>query len=113
MTTGATCARLVTIWSLGIVAGGKDMVAPRVERLTKRVVDAVKPEERDIVVWDSDIKGFALKVTAYRKKADGTQTGGKKVYFFRDRVKGDANKTFVNIGVHGRLHRRSGPRKSG
>ena len=71
------------------------------ERLTKRVVDAAKPGEKDAFIWDTDIKGFGLKITASRKTADGTEKGGKKVYIFQDRVKGDTTKTRVTIGEHG------------
>ena len=71
------------------------------ERLTKRVVDAAKPGEKDSFIWDADIKGFGLKITASRKTADGTEKGGKKVYIFQDRVKGDTTKTRVTIGEHG------------
>ncbi len=31
--------------------------------LTKRTVDAAKPAAREYVLWDTDIKGFGLKVT--------------------------------------------------
>jgi integrase len=68
------------------------------ERLTKRVVDAAKPGEKDAFIWDADIKGFGLKITASRKTAE---KGGKKVYIFQDRVKGDTTKTRVTIGEHG------------
>ena len=50
-------------------------------RLTKRTVDATKPAERDVIVWDTDVPGFALKVTpkgrktffAYYRMPDGQQ----------------------------------------
>ncbi len=32
------------------------------EKLTKRVIDGLKPRERDYVVWDSKIKGFGARV---------------------------------------------------
>jgi integrase len=34
----------------------------RAERLTKRTVDAAKPAEKRYIVWDSDLKGFGLRV---------------------------------------------------
>jgi integrase len=41
-------------------------------KLTKRVVDALKPGNRDRFAWDSEIKGFGVKVT----------TTGHKVFLF-------------------------------
>ena len=38
------------------------MMSERVERLTKRTVDAAKPGPDRYRVWDADIKGFGLKV---------------------------------------------------
>jgi len=38
------------------------------EKLTKSVVDALKPGNRDRFTWDSEIKGFAVKVTPARRK---------------------------------------------
>jgi hypothetical protein len=32
-------------------------------KITKRVVDATKPGERDAFIWDAETKGFGLKVT--------------------------------------------------
>ncbi len=32
-------------------------------RLTQRSVNAATPQERDVFLWDSDLKGFGLKVT--------------------------------------------------
>ena len=31
-------------------------------KLTKRVIDAATPEEREVVLWDTVIKGFGCKV---------------------------------------------------
>lgn len=59
------------------------------ERLTKRVVDAATPTGRDTFLFDSDIKGFALKITA----------GGKKVFTYQGRVAGE--KVRVTIGPYG------------
>jgi hypothetical protein len=35
-------------------------------RITKRAVDAAKPNERDTYLWDADLAGFGLKVTVRR-----------------------------------------------
>jgi hypothetical protein len=37
-------------------------------KITKRVVDATKPGERDAFIWDAETKGFGLKVTPCRKQ---------------------------------------------
>jgi hypothetical protein len=41
------------------------------ERLTKLVVDGLKSQAKDLIVWDRDLKGFGVNVTP----------SGKKVYF--------------------------------
>ena len=33
-------------------------------KITKRTIDAVNPSGVDQFLWDSDLKGFGLKVTA-------------------------------------------------
>ncbi len=61
-------------------------------RLTKRAVDAAKPREREYVLWDTDIKGFGLKVLP----------SGKKSYLLKYRTKsGMPHKP--HIGVHGNI----------
>jgi hypothetical protein len=32
-------------------------------KITKRVVDAASPEAADAFIWDSELRGFGLKVT--------------------------------------------------
>lgn len=71
------------------------------ERLTKRVVDAAKPGAKDTFIWDTETKGFGLKITRSRKTSAGGEAGGKKVYIFQDRVRGDVTKTRITIGPHG------------
>src|SRR5688572_2495821 len=39
-----------------------------VEHITKRTVDSVRPQSRDVFVWDSELPGFGLKVTPPGKK---------------------------------------------
>ena len=58
-------------------------------KITKRTVDALRPESRERVVWDDDIKGFGLRV----------HPSGKKVYIVKYRHRGRAVKT--TIGPHG------------
>jgi hypothetical protein len=58
-------------------------------RVTKRVVDAAAPTGRDQFVWDTDVKGFGLKVTPV----------GRKVYLLQTRVGGRLRR--YTIGTHG------------
>ena len=44
--------------------------------ISKRTVDAAQPGSRDAFLWDSDVKGFGLKVTP----------AGGKIYVFQYRV---------------------------
>lgn len=58
-------------------------------KITKRIVDAAKPGEQDSFIWDSEIKGFGLKVTPK----------GKKVYVLQYRFQGVLRR--YTIGAHG------------
>jgi integrase len=63
-------------------------------KITKRTVDAVKPNAADQFLWDSDLKGFGLKVTP----------AGNKVYILQYRKGGRRTPTKrVTIGRHGAL----------
>lgn len=62
----------------------------RKAKLTKRTVDAAKPEPKEFVLWDAEITGFGLRV----------QPTGRKVYLLKYRPKG-GNQVKLNIGVHG------------
>jgi len=62
------------------------------KKLTKRIVDSTGPSEKDVYVWDSDIKGFGLKVTP----------SGRKVYIYQYRIGGKRGRTRrMTLGVHG------------
>jgi hypothetical protein len=39
------------------------MAEQRVEKIAKRTVDAAKPQDATFRVWNSELKGFGLKVT--------------------------------------------------
>ncbi len=45
-------------------------------KITKRAVDALKPAERERVVWDDDVKGFGVRVhpAAARSTSSSTAT---------------------------------------
>jgi integrase len=63
-------------------------------KITKRTVDALSPNGTNQFVWDRDLKGFGLKITA----------GGKKVYILQYRKGGRGTPTKrVTIGRHGAL----------
>lgn len=38
-------------------------------RLTKKFVEAISPGEKDVIVWDSEVAGFGVKVTPLGKRA--------------------------------------------
>lgn len=64
-----------------------------VKRLTKSLVDSVETEGKDYFIWDTDVKGFALKVSA----------AGKKTYICEYRTAGGrlGHKRRFTIGRHG------------
>ena len=62
------------------------------DRLTKSVVERVESVSKDIIVWDRDVKGFALKVTP----------SGKKIYFAYYRTQSGQQRK-PTIGVHGKV----------
>ena len=62
------------------------------DRLTKSVVERVEAVSKDIIVWDRDVKGFALKVTP----------SGKKIYFAYYRTQSGQQRK-LTIGVHGKV----------
>lgn len=66
-------------------------------KITKRDVDALKPSDRDVFLWeagDGAIKGFAVKVTPT----------GKKTFIFQYRMSGRGSPTKrVQIGEQGML----------
>jgi integrase len=61
-------------------------------KLTKREVDAQKPASKDVFVWDTELKGFGLKVTP----------AGAKIYLIQYRMGGrGARVQRYTIGRHG------------
>ena len=61
-------------------------------KITKRTVDSIAPTDTDLVVWDTDLKGFGLKVTPT----------GRKVYFLYYRTSGGKQRR-PTIGRHGEV----------
>lgn len=62
-------------------------------KLTKSVIDAASPQGQDYFLWDSDLKGFGVKIAK----------GGRKSYVCKYRVgNGRAAPTRrIIIGAHG------------
>lgn len=82
---------VLTMCLLGEVSKHGDSMA---QRISKRVVDATDPGSKDIYVWDSELKGFGLKV----------MPSGRKTYLVQYRVGGRKGRTRrFTIGKHGNL----------
>ena len=58
-------------------------------KITKRAVDAVRPNKRDTFIWDTEIAGFGLKVTP----------AGNRIYVVQYRIAGCLRR--YTIGKHG------------
>ena len=56
-------------------------------KITKRTVDALKPHERERVVWDDDLKGFGVRV----------HPSGRKVYIVKTRYRGRVIKMTIGL----------------
>ena len=44
-------------------------------KITKRTVDALKPHERERVVWDDDLKGFGVRVHPSGARSSSSRPG--------------------------------------
>lgn len=61
-------------------------------KITKRLVDATSPGDKDRFIWDDEVKGFGLKVTS----------AGRRVYVVQYRMGGRGTPTRrLTIGRHG------------
>lgn len=64
------------------------------KRLTKRSVEALKPGEGDYFVWDTELRGFGVKITPT----------GKRSYVIQYRLGGRRGRTRrVTLGAHGNI----------
>lgn len=60
-------------------------------KITKRLVDSIEADPaRDILVWDTDLAGFGLRVSR----------GGVRSYVFQYKIRGKARR--MTLGEHGR-----------
>lgn len=78
----------------------------RVARLTKRAVDAAEPEASRYIVWDSDLKGFGVRVEPRRSVLPGERAPAPtKTFIVRYRVGGGRRGTRrqFKIGRYGPL----------
>ncbi|MCY3767975.1 MAG: site-specific integrase [Gammaproteobacteria bacterium] len=66
-------------------------MANRTSKLTKRTVDAIQANDKDIVYWDRELTGFGLRV----------RKSGRKNYVLQTRVNGKLR--WFTIGPHGPL----------
>lgn len=60
------------------------------KKLTKRAIDALEPQAKDLFVWDTDLSGFGLKITP----------SGTRVYILQYRVAGIGVRRYT-VGKHG------------
>ena len=59
-------------------------------KLTKRVVEALKPGKKDIIFWDTELSGFGVKITPK----------GRRAYFIYYRT-AERRERRPSIGIHG------------
>src|SRR5271157_6163546 len=83
------------MWSPRTTARNAEMVES-CAKLTKRAVDAATPRPGRYIVWDTELKGFALRVAE----------SGTKTYILRYRPRGTGRagpRRFMVLGRHGVL----------
>ncbi|HQS94675.1 MAG TPA: tyrosine-type recombinase/integrase [Alphaproteobacteria bacterium] len=59
-------------------------------KLTKRLIESIGPQEKDLLLWDTEIPGFLCKITPF----------GKRIYFLYYRTH-DRRQRKPKIGDHG------------
>jgi len=62
------------------------------QKLTVRTINALSPSEKDVIVWDTELTGFCVKVTP---------RGRKTFYLYYRNKAGDQRRP--SIGVHGSI----------
>ena len=61
-------------------------------KITKRLVEAIEPENKDVIIRDSELKGFICKITPK----------GKRTYMLYYRTKNNTERR-PSIGIHGQI----------
>ena len=61
-------------------------------KITKRFVEAIKPDKRDLFVWDTEVRGFGVRV----------KPSGVRSYLVQYRNRYGRSRR-LTIGQHGRL----------
>ena len=62
------------------------------KKITKSIVDAATAADKSVYIWDTELRGFGLKITP----------AGKKVYLLQYRMGGRGHLTRrFTIGAHG------------
>ena len=72
-------------------------------KITKRNIDSIQSQDHDQFIWDTELKGFGLKVTKTSQK-NGLKVakGGQKIYVLQYRMGGRATPVKrLTIGKHG------------
>lgn len=64
---------------------------PKRAKFTKGYVDKVRPAAKDDFHWDTDVKGFGLRITPK----------GKITFIVQGRVEGSAKEARITIGAYG------------
>jgi hypothetical protein len=64
-----------------------------IPKLTNRLIEAIEPEKEDVIIRDSELKGFICKITPK----------GKRVYMLYYRTR-DGRERRPSIGVHGHIN---------
>ena len=64
------------------------------QKLTKSLIEGLKPKQKDYFVWDSELRGFGVKVTPT----------GRKIFVAQYRIAGVGVSKRKTIGIHGEIH---------
>jgi hypothetical protein len=87
---------VVTMWSPKARSDGGSRMSPSTVKLTKRVIDAEPAGAARRIIWDTELRGFGVRV----------ETSGTKTFLVRYRPKGNGRngpKRFVTIGRYGAI----------
>lgn len=63
------------------------------KKLTKALIDELKPKTKDYFIWDTELRNFGIKITPK----------GRKTYVTHFRIAGVGNTKRMTLGVHGEI----------